>query len=115
MKKIIEFYKTYDNYCQVEEFLDSLDDKTGAKIIAVLKWIEDQDIIPAKFFKKLKSTNIYEVRIKYGSNIYRILCFFYKNSIIVLTNGFLKKSQKTPKNEIEKAEKYMQDYLRRKP
>ena len=113
MKRIIEFYRTEDNSCPIEDFFDSLNDKVMSKILATLKYIEDYEIIPIKYFKKLKNTDIYEVRIMVGNNIYRLLCFFHKNSIIVLTNGFQKKTQKTPMNEIKRAEKYKIDYLRR--
>ncbi len=113
MKRKIEFYRTSENKCPIEDFFDFLDDKVVSKILAVLKYIEEFDIIPIKFFKKLKNTNIYEIRVMAMNNIYRILCFFHKNSIIILTNGFQKKAQKTPMNEIEKSEKFRLDYLRR--
>jgi len=113
MKRSIKFYRTEDDKCPVEEFFDTLEDKVMSKIMAILKYVEEQDIIPIKFFKKLIGTEIYEIRIMLGNNIYRLFCFFNKNSIIILTNGFQKKSQKTPKNEIDKAEKYRLDYLRR--
>ena len=113
MKRTIIFYRTKDNYCQIEEFFDSLEDKVVSKILAILKYVEELDFIPIKYFKKLTNTDLYEVRIMVGNNIYRLLCFFHKNSLIVLTNGFMKKTQKTPPNEIKKAENYRSDYLRR--
>lgn len=112
MKRQIIFYKTNNDKCPVEDFLDSLDDNTVSKILAILKYVEDFDIIPEKFFKKL-TTEIYEIRIKYENNIYRILCFFHINSLVILTNGFQKKMQKTPRNEIDLALKYKNDYIRR--
>ena len=87
--------------------------KITSKIIAILKYIENLDIIPIKFLKKLSDSDLYEIRIRVGSNIYRIICFFHKQSVIMLLSGFQKKTLKTPKNEIEKAKKYKQDYLRR--
>jgi len=66
-------------------------------------------------FKKLVGTEeIWECRIQFGSNTYRILCFFVDNAVVVLTHGFAKKSQKTPKSEIEKAEAYRKDFLERR-
>ena len=114
MSRQIVFYKTSDGRVIIEEFLDSLTDKIVQKIIAVLKLIEEQDIIPEKFFKKLTGTDIWECRIKWKSDIFRIFCFFGKGNIIVLTHGIRKKTQKTPKKEIEKAEKYREDYLSRR-
>ena len=81
------------------------------KILAIFKYIEELTIIPKKYFKKLNK-EIYEIRIKVGNNIFRILCFFHKDSLVVLTNGFQKKTQKTPQNQIELALKYKSDYLR---
>ena len=68
-------------------------------------------VVPEKFFKHLKgSDGLYEMRVKVGSNIYRIFCFFNKGNLIILLNGFQKKSTKTPKNEIRKAEQLKQQY-----
>jgi phage-related protein len=67
-----------------------------------------------RLFQKLTNTEIWEVRIQIGNNIFRILGFIEEDNLIILTNGFQKKTQKTPKKEIEQAEKRMKDYLRRK-
>ncbi|MCK4401819.1 type II toxin-antitoxin system RelE/ParE family toxin [bacterium] len=113
MGKTIEFYKTLNGKCPVEKFLDSLDGKTAQKVVWVLKLIEELDIVPKTYFKKLSGTEaIWECRIQLGSNIYRIFCFFAKQNRIVLTHGIVKKTQKTPKNEIKKAEKYRKEYLK---
>jgi phage-related protein len=114
MHRIIIFYKTLEGGCPVKEFLDSLDGKVAQKITWVLSLLEDLDNIPSLYFKKLAGTDgIWECRIKYGSNIYRIFCFMLKDSNVVLTHGFIKKTQRTPKNEIEKAEKYKNDFIER--
>ncbi|MHB1646906.1 MAG: type II toxin-antitoxin system RelE/ParE family toxin [Candidatus Acididesulfobacter diazotrophicus] len=114
MHRIIIFYKTLEGSCPVKEFLDSLDGKVAQKITWVLSLLEDLDNIPSLYFKKLAGTDgIWECRIKYGSNIYRIFCFMLKDSNVVLTHGFIKKTQRTPKNEIEKAEKYKNDFIER--
>ena len=67
--------------------------------------------IPEKYFKHLEGTQgIYEMRIKLGSNIYRIFCFFDEGRLVILLNGFHKKTEKTPKSEIEKAERLKKQY-----
>ena len=113
MKRTIVFYRTTVNKCPVEDFLDSLPEKVLQKTLAVFKLVENQDFISVKFFKRLKDTDLWEIRVQYGSSIYRYLCFQLKNAVIVLTHGFVKKTKKTPPKEIEKAENYRKDYLRR--
>lgn len=113
MKEIL-FYKTESGKCPVEEFLDNLTVKQTKKILWVLKLIEELDNVPSKFFKKMVSTNnLWEVRVNFESDIFRLLCFHADSEIIVLTHGFQKKTQKTPKQVIGTAEKRMKDYLRR--
>jgi phage-related protein len=89
--------------------------RVAQKIVWVLKLLEDLDIVPSSYFKKLiGSDEIWECRIQFGSNAYRLLCFFLNRSIVVLTHGFVKKSQKTPVREIERAEAYRRDFLKRR-
>ena len=114
MKRTIIFYRTKDGNCPVEDFLDSLPGKVVQKITWVLEILENQGMLPATYFKKLVNTEIWECRIQQGSNIYRIFCFFDKGKLIVLANGFQKKTQKTPKAEIEKALKIMEEYEKEK-
>jgi phage-related protein len=115
MPKIVIFYRTADGKCPVHEFLDSLSGKVAQKVLWTLSLLEDFEIIPSIYFKKLTGTEeIWECRIQYGSNIYRIFCFFDSNSVVVLTHGFVKKSQKTPSREIERAESYRKDFLSRR-
>ena len=98
----------------MQEFLDSLPGKVAQKIVWVLTLLEDMDIVPASYFKKLAGTEgIWECRIQFGSNAYRVFCFFLNNSV-VLTHGFVKKSQKTPAREIERAEAYRRDFFKRR-
>ena len=113
MKRIIKFYRKSDNKCPVEDFLNSLSDDLLIKITAVFKLVENLQIVPVKFFKKLSGTKLFEIRVEWQSNIYRFPCFFHKNSLVILTHGFQKKKQKTPAKEIEKARKYRDDFLRR--
>lgn len=115
MSRIVTFYKTVDGKCPIKYFLDSLPSKVTQKVTWVLSLPEDLDVVPSSYFKKLVGTEeIWECRIQFGSNAYRIFCFFVDNSVVVLTHGFIKKSQKTPKSEIEKAEAYRKDFLERR-
>ena len=110
----IILYETSDGKCPIKKFLDSLSDQVFKKVSWILRIITELDRIPTSYFKKLKNTeDIWECRIRVGSNIYRIFCFFIKDSIVVLTHGITKKSQKTPRIEIDKAMKYKTDFLRR--
>ena len=104
MKNII-FYKTENGKSPVEEFLDTLTSKQAQKVTWVLRVIRDLNQIPQEYFKKLVNTEIWEVRVKSGNNIFRILGFKDGLNFVVLTNGFQKKTQKTPKSEIELAER----------
>ena len=114
MNRAVIFYRTVGGKCPVQEFIDSLPGKVAQKIVWVLKLLEDLDIVPSSYFKKLVGTEeIWECRIQSGSNTYRIFCFFIDNSVI-LTHGFVKKSQKTPAGEIERAEAYRRDFLKRR-
>ena len=113
MREII-FFKTANNKIPVEEFLESLSDKHAEKVLWVLRLIKQLDRIPVEYFKKLENTNgIWEVRASSGNNEFRLLGFWHKSNFIVLTNGFRKKSQKTPKTEIALAESRKKDFLER--
>ncbi len=114
MSRTVLFYKTADGKCPVQDFLDSLPGKVAQKIVWVVRLLEDLEIVPSFYFKKLVGTKeIWECRIQFGSNAYRIFCFFIDNAV-VLTHGFVKKSQRTPVREIERAEAYRRDFLRRR-
>ena len=107
----VTFYRTASSKCPVEEFLDSLTGKQVQKIVWVLKLIEELDVIPEQYLKKLVNTDdIWEIRVSLGNDIFRLLGFWSGNRI-VLTNGFAKKTQKTPPQEIALAERRKQDYL----
>jgi len=114
VNRTVIFYRTVDGKCPVQEFIDSLPGKVAQKIVWVLKLLEDLEIVPSSYFKKLVGTEeIWECRIQFGSNTYRIFCFFIDHSVI-LTHGFVKKSQRTPAGEIERAETYRRDFLKRR-
>jgi phage-related protein len=108
----IKFYRKKSGKAPVEEFLDSLKPKHAKKVTWTLRLIEDMDQVPVQYFKKLKNTDdIWEVRARIGSHSFRLLGFITGDEFVVLTNGFKKKSQKTPKQEIELAEQRKADYL----
>jgi phage-related protein len=109
------FYRLETGKSPVEKFFDSLTNKQFEKIAFVLDLIEQIDLVPQKYFKKLKGTDeIWEVRAQQGNNTFRILGFFDGRDLVVLNHAFTKKSQKTPKKEIALAEKRKLDYLSRK-
>ena len=73
--------------------------------------IEELEIVPEKYLKHIESSDgLYEIRVQSGSDIFRIFCFFDEGKLVVLANGFHKKTQKTPRQEINKALKIKQDY-----
>lgn len=110
MSRKIIFYKNH-----FIEFYQKQDQKVKGKIQYVLELIKQVDRVPEKFLKHLTGTNgLYEIRVEYQSNIYRIFCCFDEGQLVVLFSGFQKKSQKTPQKEIDKAEKLMNDYLNSK-
>lgn len=98
-----------------KEFRKSLDRGTLKKVYQVLTLIMSVKVIPQKFLKAIEGRHgLYEVRIEYVNNIYRIFCCFDKEDLIVLFNGFQKKSQKTPEEVLDKAETLMKKYFEEK-
>ncbi|MEL1252496.1 type II toxin-antitoxin system RelE/ParE family toxin [Flavobacterium sp. DGU38] len=105
-KRTIIFYKDY-----FEEFFIQQREKVKAKIIWTLELIEELERIPETYLKHIENTDgLFEIRIQQGSDIFRIFCFFDEGQLIILANGFQKKTQKTPKSEIEKAIKIKKEY-----
>ncbi|MDO9635131.1 MAG: type II toxin-antitoxin system RelE/ParE family toxin [Paludibacter sp.] len=92
-----------------EAFIEKLTDKEQQKVDYLLTLLRTQDRIPIKFIKIIRE-GVYELRIEYNSNIYRVFFVFDEDKVVVLFNGFQKKSQKTPSNEIEKAIKIKNEY-----
>lgn len=114
--RTVSFYETTTGRKPVEDFLDSLNGKQAQKVVWVLKLIEELDVVPQQYFKKLINTNdLWEVRVQSGGDIFRLLGFFDGTGhLVVLTNGFAKKSQKTPPQEIRLAEQRKADWLSRR-
>jgi phage-related protein len=113
--RTVNFYRLPNDNSPVEEFLDSLTGKQAQKVLWVLQLIEELDGIPRQYFKKLvDSEGIWEVRIQFGNDIFRLLSFFDGGTLLILTNGFAKKTQKTPTQEIALAVRRKEDYLSRR-
>ena len=109
-KRELLFFKNY-----FEDFYKIQPEKVKKKIIWTLKVIEELDLIPETYFKHLKNTTgLYEIRIRVGNNIYRIFCFFDLDNLVVIGHGFQKKTQKTPKQQIERAEQIKKEYYETK-
>jgi phage-related protein len=103
----------YGNY--FKDFVLQQPIKVQDKIYKIIEIIEYQQRIPEKYIKHIEGEKgLYEARISLGSNIWRVFCFFDKGQLVILLNGFQKKTQKTPKTEIDKARQLMQNYFNEK-
>lgn len=112
-KFTVIFYEDENGEKPVEEFLLSLDKKMRAKILGILGILEEKGNTLREPYSKPLGDGIFEVRCKIGTDLTRVLYFFYYESHIILTNGFVKKTQKTPKQVIQLAKKRRIDYIER--
>jgi phage-related protein len=102
----ITFFKEY-----FQSFFDKQSKKVKAKIVWTFDLVEDLQRVPETYLKHIESAyGLYEIRVQLGSDIFRIFCFFDQGQLVVLMNGFQKKTQKTPKKEIELALKIKEEY-----
>ena len=102
----ITFFKNY-----FQKFFDKQSKKVKAKIIWTFDLIEELHRVPETYLKHIENTdNLYEIRVQSGSDIFRIFCFFDQGQLVVIMNGFQKKTRKTPKKEIEIALKIKAQY-----
>jgi len=100
------FYKNF-----FQDFFSKQNKKVKEKIIWTFELIEDLERVPETYLKHIENTNgLYEIRIQKGNDIFRIFCFFDKGQLIIIGNGFQKKTQKTPKKELELALKIKSAY-----
>ncbi len=107
MKRIVSTYGKY-----FLEFYSILDKDLQEKIDWVFELVKTLDFIPKKYFQHLENTDgLYEIRIEFKSNIYRIFCFFDEGNLVILINAFQKNTQKTPTPEIELAKKLKKQYF----
>ncbi len=103
----------FKNY--FEDFLLEQPQKVQDKIFKIIEAIETLERVPKNYLKHLTGTDgLYEARIQLGSNIWRVFCFFDGDRLVVLMNGFQKKTQKTPKGQIDKAKQIMVEYYEQK-
>ena len=109
----VEFYERENGDSPVEDFLNSLDIKMRNKILMILNVLQEKGNQLREPYSKHVEDGIFEVRGKVGTDISRVLYFFYHNGKIILTNGFIKKTPKTPKSEIKLAKKYRKVYMER--
>ncbi len=110
MKRQIIFHRNY-----FLDFYKDLDDNIKTKIKYVFELVKQVDRIPEKFFAPMTGYDgLFEIKIEYQSNIYRVFCCFDKGQLVVLLNGFQKKTQKTPKEEIERAMRLKDEYFQLK-
>lgn len=104
--RTVIFYKSY-----FEEFFVKQRDKVKAKIVWTFDLIEEVERVPETYLKHLENTDgLYEIRVQLASDTFRIFCFFDQGKLVVLANGFQKKTQKTPKQEIDEALKIKKEY-----
>ena len=109
----IKFYEDEQGNVPVREFLDSLDIKMRQKMLRSIQALQDMGISLRMPLSESLDDGIFELRAKVGNNISRVMYFFIVGDSAVLTHGFIKKTQKTPAREIEKAKKFRDDYKMR--
>jgi phage-related protein len=110
MARQIIFYGEY-----FLDFYKDLDIKVKTKIQYVFELIKQVDRVPEKFLSPMIGyEGLFEIRIEFQSNIYRVFCCFDKGQLVVLLNGFQKKTQKTPKDEIDRAMRLKNEYFKNK-
>lgn len=109
----ISYYEDSRGKKPVESFIDSLDIKMRAKLFGRLELLEEYGSLLGMPFARHLIDGIYELRTVQGNNVTRVLYFFSSEKEIVLTHGFMKKTQKTPRREIDRALKIRQDWRRR--
>jgi phage-related protein len=115
MLREVTFYRTGMGRSPIDEFLNTLSSKQAQKVAWVLNLVEELDIVPSQYFQKMPNTeDLWEIRVKTGSNIFRFLGFFDGTKLVVLSHAFQKKTQKTPRQAIQLAEERKRDYFRRK-
>lgn len=109
VREVIEFENHFS------DFLKEQPEKVQNKIFKIIEAIETLERVPSNYLKHLSGTDgLYEARIQLSSNIWRVFCFFDEGKLVILLNGFAKKTQKTPKSEIEKATTLMNKYYEQK-
>jgi len=109
----VSFYTTADGDKPAKDFIDGLDKKLRTKVLRSINLLQDNGNETREPDSKPLEDGIFELRTSFGGNITRVLYFFYVGQRIILTNGFVKKTNKTPPAEIATAKKYRADFLER--
>lgn len=109
----LDLYETEDGKQPVADFLESLEPKMAAKLVGLMLILEEKGTELREPYSSSLGDGIFELRCKSGSNITRALYFFYTGKQIVVTNGFVKKTKKTPRKEIKTAKDRREDWLKR--
>ena len=109
----MEFYVTEDGKKPVKEFMISLENKMRTKAIHELMLLREKGNLLREPFSKAMGDGIFGLKVQQGSNDTRIFYFFFIDTKVVLTNGFNKKTQRTPPEELERAKRYKDDYEQR--
>lgn len=112
-KFAVEFYEKENGDIPVEEFLDGLNVKMKAKLVGLIEILQEKGNFLREPYSKPLGDGIFELRCKVGNDISRVLYFFYYNGKIIMTNGLVKKTRKTPRAVIDRAKAYRDDYLER--
>jgi phage-related protein len=113
MSKRFRKVEAYEHY--FADFVSKQRQKVRDKIFWTLRLIEELERVPESYLKSFAGAEgLFEIRIKHGGDIFRIFCFFDEDKLVILMNGFQKKTQKTPKQEIEKALKIRDEYYAEK-
>lgn len=109
----VVFFEKENGEVPAEDFINSLDTKMAAKVYRLLMMISENGPELREPYSKHLDDGIFELRAKIGSNITRVLYFFFAGRRVIVTNGFIKKTQKTPKSEIDKAKAFRKEYRER--
>lgn len=110
--EVVLFHKD-NGESPVEEFIDTLEPKMQAKVLRTMELLKRNGLELREPYTKSLGRGIFELRVKHGTDISRVLYFFMEGQRIIFTNGFIKKTDKTPKQEIELARKYRKEYKKR--
>lgn len=107
------FFEKENGDAPAEDFINTLDHKMSAKVYRLLMMLSENGSELREPYSKHLDDGIFELRAKVGSDITRVLYFFFVGRRVVITNGFIKKTQKTPRAEIDKAKAYREEYKKR--
>ena len=109
----VEFFTKTNGEQPAKDFILSLDKKMRAKVVDMISLLQSNGYELREPYSKYLQDGIFELRAKFGSDITRVMYFFFVDQRIVLTNGFVKKTQATSRREIERAKQYRAEFLRR--